>query len=169
MAILATISGAISMFVMFLGYIVKKRTSYLTAQMIANFFYGLQFMLLGGYSAGCAALVGIGKNIWFYYYEKKNLKPSIIALVVLESIYITIGVLTFDGLVSLIPIFLSCTYAWAGWQTNLQITRIVGFLASILWVFYDIQVGAYISIFASAIEALACTIGFIKKARAKDN
>lgn len=168
MSVIANVFGAVSMIIMFASYLCQKRSGYLKAQIFANGFFGLQYLCLGGYSAGITALIGIGKNIWFYWFEKKLLKPSWKVLLSLEIIYLAIGIITYDGLISMIPIAISCIYTWAGWQPNLKITCVVGLLVSVLWIVYDIWVGAYVAIIASIAEAIASVIGYIKKKANKE-
>lgn len=72
------------------------------------------------------------------------------------------GVFTYENSISIIPIFIALIYTWAAWQPNLKITCSVGILVGLLWVVYNANVGAYVSIIGGVIESISGLIGLIR-------
>ena len=162
MNILAQIFGTIAIILSFKSYQCKKRCSFLTLQTLVNVFYGIQYLLLNAYSGGVTSLISIIKNLSFYGYVRNDKKVPVYVLIIMESIFIMTGILTYDGLISIIPVLISCFYTWAGWQNSLKTTCVAGMISAALWIIYNAYAGAYVSLIASVIEIIGSTIGFIK-------
>lgn len=160
--ILAQILGFIALIFIVLSYQNTKKEKFLLIQIFANIFFGLQYFTLKAFSALCSSIVSLIRTIVFFKYEKQNKKaPFLILIVILITISI-LGIFTFEGIYSLIPIAIALAYSYGTWQNNLKLTYIIGIIASILWIYYNFLVGAYVSIIGSVFELLASLIGFIK-------
>ena len=131
-------------------------------QILANIFYGIQYLLLNAYSALASNIVSIVKTGVFYKYEKNNKEISLYTLLIFEIMIIVLGIITFKNIYSIIPIFIASIYTYGTWQKNLKITYSIGIIASILWVFYNFIVGAYVAIIGSFFELFSSIIGIIR-------
>lgn len=164
---IAQILGLTALIFMCLSYQKNNKKEFLSVQIIANIFYGLQYLLLGAFSALSTNIVSIVRTSLFYKYETTNKKISFSILVVFEVLIIILGIITFEHYHSIIPIFIACIYTYGTWQKNLKLTYFIGIIASILWIFYNFIVGAYVSILGSIIELISSLFGFIKISRKK--
>lgn len=157
--------GFLSLIYMVLSYLSKNKKAYLGNQLVANILYSLQFLCLGAKSGFLTQCVSSVKTLLFYGEEKRKGKIGISLLIAFELIYLIVGVYSFTGIISLIPIIISIGYTWASWQSNMKITCITGIIVGLLWIVYNMSVGAYISVISSVIESLSGVVGLIKNMR----
>ena len=162
MNISAQIIGFIALTFMCLSYQKNNKKDFLFIQILANIFYGIQYFLLKAFSALVSSIVSILKTYVFYKYEKDTKKISLFMLLLFEILIIFLGIIAYQSFYSIIPIFIACIYTYGTWQKNLKITYSIGIIASILWIFYNFIVGAYVAIFGSFIELSSSIIGIIR-------
>ena len=161
--ILAELLGFIALTLISLSYQKKTKSKFLVLQILANVFYGLQYLVLGAYSAVCMDIISLIRTYTFYSYESLNKKVPFKALIIIEIFITLIGVFTFNGnIYSLLPIVIGIVYSIAMWQKDLRITYFTAALTSVVWIYYNFVIGAYIATFASVIELFASIIGFLK-------
>ena len=166
MSIIAQICGALSLLFLVCSYLSKDKNTYFKHQLVANIFYGLQYLLLNALTGFITQIVSIVKTFEFGREQKKYNKTSIISLIIFEVLYIATGFLSFSNPISLIPVIISLGYTWASWQPNLKITCIAGILAGLLWFIYNLNVSAYVALISSVIESFSGLIGLIKHIKA---
>ena len=162
MNIYAQVIGFIALFFMCLSYQKNKKKDFLFIQVLANFFYGLQYFLLNAISALVSNIISTIKTLVFFKFEKNNKKISLPILLIFEILIIILGIITFKDIFSIIPIFIACIYTYGTWQKNLKLTYSIGIIAATLWIFYNFIVGAYVSVVGSFIELFSSIIGAIK-------
>lgn len=162
MIILAQILGIIAITLMFLSYQKKSKKDFLFLQIFMNVFFAFQYTILNAFSAVAQNIISIAKSSIFYNYEKENKKIPIIYLIIFEVIIIISLVLTYNGLYSIIPAAIAIVYTYGTWQKKLKTTYKIGIIASILWIYYNLKVGAYVSIISSLVEFIASVSGLIK-------
>ena len=159
---IAQIFGACALVSCFISYQKTEKKNFLIVQLITNIFYGIQYILLKAYSGFYSSAVSFIKNILFYNLEKREKKISIYLLILFEIAFIIGGILTYNGLYSLIPIFIHCVYTFGTWVKDLRITYTIGIGSAILWIVYGFIIKAHISVIASVIELIASILGLRK-------
>ena len=162
MNIMAQIFAIIALIIMFFSYQKKSKKDFLFLQIFMNLFFGLQYFLLNAFSALASNIVSIIKSVIFYKYEKENRKIPTGLLILFVIIIITLGIFTYNGLSSIIPIIIAILYTYGTWQNKLINTYKIGVLAAILWIYYNFVVGAYASVIGSVIELIASITGLIR-------
>lgn len=159
---IAQILGFIALIFIILSYQNTKKEKFLLIQIFANVFFGLQYLTLKAFSAFCSSCISLIRTLIFFKYEKQDKKtPTFILVIILTAISI-FGILTYEGIYSLIPIIIALGYSYGTWQSNLKLTYTIGIITSILWIYYNFLVGAYVSIIGSVFELLASITGLIK-------
>lgn len=161
MNVYAQIFGAIAVIIMFLSYLKITKAKYLFVQ----YFLRDTIFLVGALSATGICIITIVKSIVFYNYESKNKDIPIWSLIVFELITIIFGVYIFTDFTSVLPIVISCLYTYGTWQKKLPITYSIGTFASVVWIFYNFIVGAYVAIIGNMAEFIASLIGLYKLAK----
>lgn len=164
---LAQLFGLISLILLSISYQQTKKKDFLCVQIFANIFYFVQYILLSAFSAAGSSIISIFRTVIFYNYEKNNKKIPFLAIVLFEIIILIVGILTYSGICSIIPIFIAMLYAYATYQNDLKTTYSIGIFASLLWIVYNFSVGAYVAIVGSLIEFCASHLGLarLKKKR----
>lgn len=162
MNIVVQILGLLALMLVVLSYQKKTKEKFLKLQLFANITYGLQYFLLNAKSAFFTNIVNDIRTLIFYRIEKNNQKISLWLLIIFEIVIISIGFFTYEGYYSIIPIIIACLYAYGTWHYNLKVTYIIGIISSILWVYYNFQVGAYTGALSSIFEFMASVLGLYK-------
>ncbi len=168
MNILSQIFGILAIIVFGISPHQKTKKKVLIVQLLANILYAIQYTLLYAFSAVVTNIIGGIKNYIYYYYEKKENKIPIKVLVIYIIIILIFGIFTFNGIYSLIPIFVSVLYGYGTWQNNLKSYRIINIVGSILWIIYNCIVGAYVGVIGNVFQLTSTIIAIIRLDIIKD-
>lgn len=150
------------------SYLVKKKTKYLIMQIIVNILYGVQYILLGAFSAAISNGVSILKYIVFGINaknEKKNPKWQLVLFCILS---IVLSIVVVNEWYTWIPIITAVLFTYAVWQDSPIMLRIIVIICNILWVIFNILVKAYVSAIYSGTECIFALITLIKLIRNKN-
>lgn len=162
MNIPAQVIGVIALIAAFISFQQTKRKKFLFFQIIASLSYALHYLLLNALSGVATGLISISKNLIFYKYEKQNKKINVFIFITLQILVIICGIITYNGLISLLPILTTLISTYGSWQKDLKKTYTFVMFNSILWVIYNFFVGGYVLIINSVIELIGGIIGFVK-------
>ena len=158
----AQIFGFIALILISISLQFDKRKKVLKFQALSNIFYSLQYLMLNAYSALFICFIGLIRSTIFSKYEEKNKDVPIYVLLIIVGLIIYSGILSYTNLLSIIPIFIGIIYSTFIWQKNLSKFRIASMLCSIVWIFYNFKVGAYIGIVPSILEFVSSFYAFLK-------
>ena len=122
----------------------KTKDKVLICFVIANIFGIAQYFLLGAITAAVVYIVSTIRCLVFYYYDKKNLKPSLTVLLIFEIIAIVSGIISWQNMWSIIPIVVTVIFTYGLWQEKIKVTRISSAITGFGWVLYNIVVKAYV-------------------------
>jgi hypothetical protein len=140
----------------------KKKGDILLLQILASVFYCLHYGLLNATSASVVSIVSILRLISIYLIEKKGRKVNVFVLVLFIVLLLGVGVATYNGLLSLLPIFITILYTYGTWQPNTKILRIIFFICGWIWIYFNYNVGSYILIIGNALEIISGTVSFFR-------
>lgn len=142
---------------------VKEKNKILLFQSLFSFFFFLQYILLGVYSAGILNLVSLVRNIVYYKNTNKIRTYSIIILTFLVGLICTIcDMKNYIFIISVIPLIINLLYAYSLSKNNIVLIKKVFLVCSIIWVIYDYFVKAYIGLFCNSLEMLSYVMYFIR-------
>ena len=162
MNVLAQVFAIIALIIMFYSYQKKTKKDFLFLQIFMNIFFGLQYFLLNAYSALVSNIVSIMRTGTFYKFEKDGKKIPIILLMLFIMLILGVGIITYNGISSIIPIVIAVFYTYGTWQKNLINTYRIGVFVAVLWIYYNFSVGAYVSVIGSVFELICSLFGLIK-------
>lgn len=154
MFILSQIIGLLAIICWVMSIQQKNKEKILMNQMFANTLYTIQYVLLGAYSASAMNITSAIRSLVFYNDEKKHKQSKLTGSILIAAIII-IGIITYSSPISIIPILITIAYTYSVWQSNLKITRIIFIIAAIIWIYYNLKVGAYISIIGNSLEIIS--------------
>lgn len=157
---LAQIIGIFALLTWIFSIQLNQKHNVLKMQVIANILYGLQYILLGVFTAGGLNFLSAIRCFW--YSKKQDETPSLFSLCFFLFLIIVVGVITFRGILSLIPVVITMLYAYISWQKNLTVFRIIFIGCAVSWLFYNITVGAYVSFVGNIIEIISGSISIIR-------
>lgn len=162
MFILAQIIGGIVLILTVISIQFKTKEKILMCQIIANLLISIQYFLLDALTGGVVSIINVIRCIIFYFYKKKNMKPSIIFLVVFIITAVVSGILTWQNIFSIIPIISAIVFTYGLWQDDIRITRICTAITAGNWSIYNIIVKAYAGAIQSVAECTSAIIAIIR-------
>lgn len=162
MVILAQVLALFAILFWVISILLKNKKNILLMQVIANGIYGIEYLLLGAFSAASMNFLSFLRLLVYYFYALLNIKMPKWILFVFITLVLLFGIITYDGLISLLPIIITVLYTYAFWQNNLNVARIIYIVAAIIWIYYNYEVGAYVGIIGNALEITTGLISLIK-------
>lgn len=134
----------------------------LTLQLVSNFLYSSSYLMLNAISAFFIGLVSFIRCILFRNVNDKNKKNSVLSLVILLFLSILVGIFTVKSLLDIIPIVISIVYILSTWQNNMKLIRYSFIFTAILWIIYNLYVGAYSSLIGNLFEIISGVIAIFR-------
>ena len=162
MVILAQVLASLAILFWVISILLKNKKNILLMQVIANGIYGIEYLLLGAFSAASMNFLSFLRLLVYYFYTSLNIKMPKWILFVFIALVLLFGIITYDGLISLLPIIITVLYTYAFWQNNLNVARIIYIVAAIIWIYYNYEVGAYVGIIGNILEIITGLISLIK-------
>ena len=162
MVLLAQVLALFAILFWVISILLKNKKNILLMQVIANGIYGIEYLLLGAFSAASMNFLSFLRLLVYYFYALLNIKMPKWILFVFIALVLLFGIITYDGLISLLPIIITVLYTYAFWQNNLNVARIIYIVAAIIWIYYNYEVGAYVGIIGNALEIITGLISLIK-------
>ena len=107
-------------------------------------------------------IVALGRTYLFKKKDEDKRFDTIWLYIIVMILYTIIGIFTYDGLISLMPIVAEYIYATALWQKNINHIRYGTAVMVVVWLIYDIIVQAYPSAICDTIVFVSTLISIIK-------
>lgn len=158
--VMAQIFGVVALIIYIISFYKDTKKQLLRYQIFSSLLYIIQYIFLGAYIVCLMSLICIIRNHIFNHYD--NQKIPIHALIFVIILMIIVSMFTFDGFISLIPMFESIMYSVALWGGNLKTIRLAEIISCLLYIIYNIFVRAYIGLIGTIIEMVTAIIAFYK-------
>lgn len=139
----------------------REKWSMMLVYTINNVFTALMYFSFFRIASGVISIIGAIRTFIFMLFAVKNIKPNIHVLVIFEFSFLFSTIFTWKDALDLLPMFAVMIAGFASWQNNEFFIRL-GYLAKvILFIAYQVFIGAYIAIFAQAIVFVSTFISII--------
>lgn len=145
-----------------ISYLSKRKDIYLAEQLLVNILYCLQYVILGAFSGAISNVISLAKYVVFYGNAKKNKKNPKWQVIFFCLISVALGCFALNKWYTIIPIITSVIFTFAIWQDNPIVLRAVVIVCNILWIIFNIAVGAYVSAVYSGVELIFALATLIK-------
>ncbi len=162
MNLLAQILGVLAIITWVISIQQREKKNVLLCQAIANSIYGIQYFLLGAMSASFMNFISFFRSWVFYDDEKKKRNTTGSSFLFFSFIIVVFGILTYRDIFGLIPVFITLAYSYSVWQKNLTITRWIFIIAAFVWIYYNMKVGAYVTVVGNILEIISGIIALIR-------
>ena len=160
--ILAQICGLIILVLTVISVQFKTKEKIVMCFVFANVIAAMQYFLLSAFTGAVISIINAIRCIVFYYYKKKNIKPSLIVLLIFEVIAIISGIFTWQNIWSLIPIIVTVIYTYGLWQDNVTVIRITTGIAGFGWAIYNVIVMAYVGALQEISQLVSSVIAIVR-------
>lgn len=157
---IATISGLIEPF----G---KKMKTILTLNFTGNFLVGLSYLMVGQKSGAAICFFACVQVFINYILDVKGKKVPIWLIGVYAAIFLSINLLTFSYWYDFFALAASMVFVVSVAQSNAKYYRILYFINSSIWIFYDFLAQAYGNLSTHIILFIATIISIILRDRRK--
>lgn len=120
----------------------KKHKHIVLCKMVSEGLFACQYFLLGAYSGAWMDLVSGLRNFLFYklVQKKKSTLPVILAF---SALIITLGVLSWDGFITLLPLAAKLLTTVSYGMKNERLLRVITLPSCLFWIAYNILVGGW--------------------------
>ena len=146
------------------GLFSKNKDRMLRCVILNGLSFSIEYLLLSAYSGMGSNLFGVVRT---YICLKKESDPRLnqkMVLLAIMMVYLVIGIFSFDGWISILPILAEEIYVVSLWQTRVQSIRLGTAAMVILWLIYDLVVAAYPSAVCDLIVLISSILSiFVKK------
>ncbi len=155
MLILGQIIGILATATYVLSYQQKKRKNIILVNAMSNFFYVLQYILLGAFEGATLDILSTVSTVAAHNKDKGFiLKHTKFVIIIINLAMVISGLLLYKNIFSLFPVVGAILQTGAFWITEERKIRIVSFLGGPFWLTYNIISKAY----GSAIGSILCLI-----------
>ncbi len=160
--ILSQIIGLIVSFSAIMSMQMKNVKAILTWQLVCNGLGALSYILLGGFSGCGIYLVAFLQTIVFYIFRKTDTKSPTWLAVCFILAYLLCSAATYKSPYDIISAVAALTCALSLVQEKPSNYRILMLLNGIIWIIYDLSVGAYTMIISHLVTALSAAVGILR-------
>lgn len=159
---LAQFFGFLGLLAMIIALFQKSKNKMLFWVIFNCIFFSLEYLFLAAFAGMGSNVVALGRTYLFKKKDEDKRFNIIWIYVIVMVLYTIIGIFTYDGLISLMPIIAEYIYATALWQKNVDHIRYGTAIMVIIWLIYDIIVQAYPSAICDTIVLISTLISIVK-------
>lgn len=146
---LAQVFGIVALFILILSFQQNNTEKLFKLQIASCLTYSLEYLLLGGFSGALICFICAIRNLVF---SKHKEQIPVFWLYTFLIIMFVSSIISYTGLVSLLPLLSALVYTIALWHKKLRIIRLAELLVAFIYIIYNIYILAYTSVLSSIIE-----------------
>lgn len=162
MVILIQVLGLCAMISWVLSIQMKEKSTILELQILASLFYGVHYGLLDAMSAVGVTIISIIRLVTIYLIEKKGKEVPFYVFITFILMLVGVGIVTYAGPISLIPIVITMIYTYTTWQKNTKIIRGAFLVTGSMWIIYNFSVGSYLLMIGNLFEVISSVISLLR-------
>jgi len=158
------------------SYLLKNRTKILIANFIAHIGQTTAMAMLNGYTGAAMSVIMMLRDLTLLMQEIKkskgkeiNKKLDLIILIITVILIVTLTIFTYNGPLSLLSVVATLITTFALWQKDVKKYKLLGVIAGILWLAYNIFIVSIMGIILELTLVICSIIGYIKDIRKKEN
>lgn len=126
-----------------------------------EFFFGIQYVLLGAYTGAAMNAVGCVRNL-FFAKQVESEKSTVGTRFVFSVLFLAFTAFTRAGFKSVLIGIAKVVSTFAYGSSNVFLVRILIFLTSSSWLAYNVFVGSYAGILCEAFSLVSIIAGVIR-------
>ncbi len=159
--IIIRVLGIIGLILCIIPFQFKKHKGIVLCKMVSELAFACQYFLMGAYTGAWMDLISGSRNFLFYKLVKD--KKSTLPVIIIFSCFVTVvGILSWDGAISILPIAAKIITTVAYGMKNERILRYITMPSCVLWITYNILVGGWEAMIADALSLISILIAIYK-------
>ena len=144
------------------SYQIKDNKKILVYSTIGCSFSAVSFYLLDAYSGCAMALLAVLRNIIFMIDKDNKKSKNIASLLFVLVILVIQTIFTYNGILSLLPVFATLLYTISVWVDNSDVYRKLGLPIEICWLSYHTYLKSIFGILFETILFISVIVGLFK-------
>jgi len=155
--------------VLSLSYLLKDRNKILIANFVAHIGQTTAMAMLNGYTGAAMSLIMILRDLTLIIQEVKkskgkdiNKKIDILILIITIILIVVLTIFTYNGPLSLLSVVATLITTFALWQKDVKAYKLLGIIASVLWLAYNIFIISIMGIILESILLICSIVGYFK-------
>lgn len=152
-----------------LSYLLKDRTKILTANFVAHIGQTTAMAMLNGYTGAAMSVIMLFRDVTLLIQERRkskgkeiNKKVDVMILIITFILIVTLTIFTYNGPLSLLSVIATLITTFSLWQKDVKTYKILGLIAGILWLAYNIFIMSIMGIILELILVICSLVGYIK-------
>lgn len=152
-----------------LSYLLKNRTKILTANFVAHIGQTTAMAMLNGYTGAAMSVIMMLRDLTLLIQEKQkekgkevSKKADLAILIITVVLMIILTIFTYNGPLSLLSVIATLVTTFSLWQKNVKMYKVLGMIAGVLWLAYNIFIMSIMGIVLELILVTCSIIGYIK-------
>lgn len=159
--VLSQIFAVLGMLFLASSYLTKNKRVVLLLIIVSPILYSLHYLLLGALTGAILNVASIIRTIWYYYLEKKDLKNDWASLIIFEVIFLALGIVTWTGTQSILPILAHTALTFAVWKPQIIYYKVVSLTNECIFITYDFLIGSMFGMCTEVILLFIALFGLV--------
>ena len=160
---LATLFGILAVALFVLSYQIKSRARLIAANAASRILYVIQYCLLGAFEGALLDVIAFFISLLCHRRESKWIRRYFVLFVIASNVVIIgAGMLTYQNLFSLLPIFGVIFETLALWLRRERHIRIFSLAGAPFWLAYNLYSAAYGSAIGNVITLISISVAILR-------
>lgn len=145
----------------------KKMQTILIFNFAGNLLVGISYFLVSGYSGAAICAVACIQVFVNYIYDVKSIKLPKVLIVAYAIAFLAVNLVTFKAWYDILSLIAAMLFVLSVAQSEAKHYRVLYFLNSTVWIFYDFLSGAYGNLFTHIVLFVATLIAILIRDKSK--
>ncbi len=156
--IVSQVIGFVAFAISILAYHKNKKGKILGNMVISNILNLIHYLLLGAYTGSITKIIAIFRDSFIILKDKNNKYNKSIFLYIFIVVYITVAIITYKDIFSLLPLLAAIIYLIPTWNGSKKIVKRTAFICYFLWLAYNIFVFSLAGIVSNRVSLISTGI-----------
>lgn len=153
--------GGLGLILSIIAFQFKKHKHIVLLKLSSELTFSIQYILLGAWTGAVLDFISVIRNFLFYRFVKKGISTTPVILVFGAFVVVT-GFLTFDGIMSILPIISKLLTTVSYGMKKEKWLRLITLPSCILWIVYNLFVGSWAGAVTDGITLVSILIAIYK-------
>jgi len=141
--IFVQIFGIITLILFVVSLQQHKKENFLLLQTAGTVLFIIQYILTEKFTAVIIFTIVAIRGLIFYFYKRKDKKPSLAVLMIFQIVLLISTYLTWQNMLSMIPFIATSVKTWGTWQDNMKWIRRTSLISQSSMIVYNLSASMY--------------------------
>lgn len=156
--IIVQILGVITLILFVISLQQRKKENYLIFQTIGALLFVAQYILTSSWTGAILFTIIVIRGLVFYYYKKRDMKPSKVVLAVFMISIVVSTYFTWQNVYSIVPFIATVAKTWGTWQDDMKWLRRMSMLGQSCMLVYNLSALMYTGALTEGCNLVSTTI-----------